>query len=84
MMNDNGPLVGIDVGSTRVSVVVGSIEDDRLVVRGCGQAGHDGARKGVAWQAVAENVKRCWGQGPSRVRASRWAATPYPLWLAKP
>ncbi len=47
MMNDNGPLVGIDVGSTRVSVVVGVIEDDRLVVRGCGQAGHDGARKGV-------------------------------------
>ena len=47
MMNDVGPLVGIDVGSTRVSVVVGAVEDDRLVVRGCGQARHDGARKGV-------------------------------------
>jgi cell division protein FtsA len=47
MMNDTGPLVGIDVGSTRVSVVVGTVEDDRLVIRGCGQAGHDGARKGV-------------------------------------
>ena len=41
-MNDTGPLVGIDVGSTRVSVVVGTVEDDRLVIRGCGQAGHDG------------------------------------------
>jgi len=47
MMNDVGSLVGIDVGSTRVSVVVGAVEDDRLVVRGCGQARHDGARKGV-------------------------------------
>ncbi len=27
MMNENGPLVGIDVGSTRVSVVVGGVED---------------------------------------------------------
>jgi cell division protein FtsA len=47
MMNDMGPLVGIDVGSTRVSVVVGTVDDDRLVIRGCGQADHDGARKGV-------------------------------------
>jgi cell division protein FtsA len=46
-MNDGRPLVGIDVGSTRVSVVVGAMDDERLVVRGCGQAGHDGARKGV-------------------------------------
>jgi cell division protein FtsA len=46
-MNDGRPLVGIDVGSTRVSVVVGAMDDDRLVVRGCGQANHDGARKGV-------------------------------------
>ena len=47
MTNDTGPLVGIDVGSTRVLVVVGAVEDDRLVIRGCGQADHDGARKGV-------------------------------------
>jgi len=47
MMNDLGPLVGIDVGSTRVSVVVGTVDDDSLVILGCGQAGHDGARKGV-------------------------------------
>ena len=46
-MNDLGPLVGIDVGSTRVSVVVGTVDDDNLVILGCGQAGHDGARKGV-------------------------------------
>jgi cell division protein FtsA len=46
-MNDHGPLVGIDVGATRVAVVVGTVEDDQLVVRGCGQASHDGARKGV-------------------------------------
>ncbi|MEE4272443.1 MAG: cell division protein FtsA [Thermoanaerobaculales bacterium] len=47
MMNESGPLVGIDVGSTMVKVVVGGVEDDRLVIRGCGQAGHDGARRGV-------------------------------------
>ncbi len=46
-MSDERPLVGIDVGSSSVSVVVGSLEDDRLVVHGCGQARHDGARKGV-------------------------------------
>ena len=46
-MNEDRPLVGIDVGSGSVSVVVGSIEDDQLVVHGCGQARHDGARKGV-------------------------------------
>jgi cell division protein FtsA len=66
MMNDVGSLVGIDVGSTRVSVVVGAVEDDRLVVRGCGQARHDGARKGVvanleevagAVQAAAEEAE---------------------------
>jgi cell division protein FtsA len=47
MINDHGPLVGIDVGATRVAVVVGTVEDDQLIVRGCGQAAHDGARKGV-------------------------------------
>jgi cell division protein FtsA len=41
------PLVGIDVGSSAVSVVVGSLEEDQLVVYGCGHARHDGARKGV-------------------------------------
>jgi cell division protein FtsA len=46
-MSDARPLVGIDVGSSTVSVIVGAVEDDRLVVRGCGQASHDGARKGV-------------------------------------
>jgi cell division protein FtsA len=30
-----------------VAVVVGEIEDEQLVIRGCGQARHDGARKGV-------------------------------------
>ena len=47
-MNDSSrPLIGIDIGSAAVSVVVGEIEGDRLVVRGCGQARHDGARKGI-------------------------------------
>ena len=46
-MSDERALVGIDVGSSSVSVVVGSLEDERLVVHGCGQARHDGARKGV-------------------------------------
>ena len=46
-MNDQRPLIGIDLGSSAVSVVVGEMEDDQLVVRGCGHARHDGARKGV-------------------------------------
>ena len=46
-MNDGRPLVGIDVGSATVAVVVASCEGDELVIHGCGQARHDGARKGV-------------------------------------
>jgi len=46
-MNEGRPLVGIDVGSSSVAVVVGRVEDGRLVVLGSGQALHDGARKGV-------------------------------------
>lgn len=46
-MTDWRPLVGIDVGSSAVSVVVAALEDDTLVVHGCGHARHDGARKGV-------------------------------------
>ncbi len=45
----NGPetLTGIDVGSRAVSVVVAAIEDDQLVIKGCGHAAHDGAKKGI-------------------------------------
>lgn len=59
MTNDGRPLVGIDVGSSVVSVIVGTVEDDRLVVRGCGQASHDGARKGVVAKLdeIAEAVR---------------------------
>ena len=46
-MNEHHPVIGIDLGSSKVSVVVGEMEDDRLVVRGCGRATHDGAKKGV-------------------------------------
>ncbi len=46
-MSETGPLVGIDLGSSGVSVVVGEMEENRLVVRGCGQSRHDGARRGV-------------------------------------
>ncbi len=46
-MSEGRPLVGIDVGSSTVSVVVATPEDGQLVVHGCGQARHDGARKGV-------------------------------------
>jgi cell division protein FtsA len=46
-VNEHQAVIGIDLGSSKVSVVVGEMEDDRLVVRGCGQAPHDGARKGV-------------------------------------
>jgi len=58
-MNEAGPLVGIDLGSSTVSVVVGEMEDERLVVRGCGLARHDGARKGVVanLEEVAQAVQ---------------------------
>jgi len=46
-VTEQRPLVGIDLGSSAVSVVVGEMEDGQLVVRGCGQARHDGARKGI-------------------------------------
>jgi cell division protein FtsA len=46
-VNEHLPVIGIDLGSSKVSVVVGEMEDERLVVRGCGQATHDGAKKGV-------------------------------------
>jgi cell division protein FtsA len=53
-VNEDRPLVGIDIGSSAVSVVVGSMVDNQLVVHGCGQARHDGARKGVI--AVLDEV----------------------------
>jgi cell division protein FtsA len=58
-MNYQRPLVGLDVGSSAVSVVVGSLDDDQLVVHGCGQARHDGARKGVIakLEEVSEAVR---------------------------
>jgi cell division protein FtsA len=46
-VNETRPLVGIDLGSSGVSVVVGEMEDERLVVLGCGYSRHDGARKGI-------------------------------------
>lgn len=46
-MSETRPLVGIDIGSSKVSVVVASPDGDQLTVLGCGQARHDGARKGV-------------------------------------
>lgn len=46
-MSDDRPVVGIDVGSSTVKVVVGVPEPHRLVVKGCGEARHDGARKGI-------------------------------------
>jgi cell division protein FtsA len=59
MVNDPRPLIGIDLGSSAVSVVVGEMEDERLVVRGCGLARHDGARKGVIanLEEVSEAVR---------------------------
>jgi cell division protein FtsA len=46
-MSDGRPLVGIDVGSSAVNAVVARIDGDDLVILGCGQARHDGARKGI-------------------------------------
>jgi len=46
-MSDDRPLVGIDVGSSTVKVVVAVPEPHRLVIKGCGEARHNGARKGI-------------------------------------
>ncbi|MCD4747756.1 MAG: cell division protein FtsA [Thermoanaerobaculales bacterium] len=46
-MSDDRPLVGIDVGSSSVKVVVAVPEPHRLVIKGSGEARHDGARKGI-------------------------------------
>jgi len=46
-MSDDRPIVGIDVGSASVKVVVAVPEPHRIVVKGCGEARHDGARKGI-------------------------------------
>ncbi len=55
-MSELRPLVGVDVGSAAVSVVVALPDGDDLVVHGCGQARHDGARKGLI--ANLEEVTR--------------------------
>jgi len=59
-MSDERPLVGIDVGSSTVTVLVAVAEDEGLDVLGCGQARHDGARKGVIsnLEEVTEAVRR--------------------------
>jgi cell division protein FtsA len=46
-MSESRPLVGVDVGSSTVSVIVAVAEGDELMIKGCGQARHDGARKGI-------------------------------------
>jgi cell division protein FtsA len=46
-VNDDRCFVGIDVGSASVKVVVAVPEPHRLVVKGCGEARHDGARRGI-------------------------------------
>ena len=46
-MSARAPVVGIDVGSSTVSVLVAVPDGNELHVLGCGQARHDGARKGV-------------------------------------
>lgn len=46
-MSDHRTYVGIDLGSSKVAVVVACVNGDLLTVQGCGLARHDGARKGV-------------------------------------
>ncbi len=59
-MSDDRPLVGIDVGSATVKVVVAVPEPHRLVIRGCGEARHDGARRGIVadLESVTDAVRR--------------------------
>ncbi|NOZ95421.1 MAG: cell division protein FtsA [Acidobacteria bacterium] len=58
-MNELSPLVGIDVGSAAVSVVVAIEDEGRIRVVGSGRARHEGARKDVISElgAVAEAVR---------------------------
>jgi len=58
-MSDGRPLVGIDVGSSAVNAVVARVDGDDLVVLGCGQARHDGAKKGIIanLEEVSEAVR---------------------------
>lgn len=58
-MSEMRPVCGIDVGSSTVSVVVGTCDGEQLEVLGCGQARHDGARKGVvaSLDEVSEAVR---------------------------
>lgn len=44
---DDNPKIAIDVGSSSVKVLVGIAEPERTMILGCGQAFHDGARRGV-------------------------------------
>jgi len=46
-MSDLNPLVGIDVGSSAVSVVVAVEEDGRIRIAGSGRARHGGCKKDV-------------------------------------
>ena len=58
-MNDSQPMVGIDVGSATAAVVVARPDGDQLQVLGCGQARHDGSRKGIVanLQEVSEAIR---------------------------
>ena len=58
-MSDFAPFVGIDIGSSTVSVVVAIEENGELRIEGCGEARHDGAKKGMIANLteVAEAVK---------------------------
>ncbi len=58
-MSELSPLVGIDVGSAAVSVVVAVEEDGRIKVVGSGRARHEGSKKDVISELgqVAEAVR---------------------------
>ena len=58
-MSEDLPMVGIDVGSSSATVVVARPDGDQLQVLGCGQARHDGARKGIVadLQEVSEAIR---------------------------
>ncbi len=53
------PFIGIDIGSSTVSVVVAVDDSGQLRIEGCGEARHNGAKKGVIANLteVAEAVK---------------------------
>ena len=82
-MSVAGPLIGIDIGSSKVAVVVASPNGDQLAILGCGQARHDGARKGVIGNLtdVSEAIRVASEEAEAMAPQSGPGLQPTPAWI---